>query len=144
MIKTCSLETSRKLYETGLRIETEKWWCKVHYENLPVSTAFISAGTTWLLSNVPQEYITVEKYPAPSTDELLEVLQPFCLCLYWANLIGKWVCAEMIDKDPPSQSIDFRNIKFADTSSEALGKMALYLLEHDYKFNSQTGRMETR
>ena len=64
-MQTVSLELSQKLYEKGLRIETEKWWTRSYLiskkENDP-----------YFITQRP--YHKPDEYPAPSTDELLTIV----------------------------------------------------------------------
>ena len=65
---TTCLKTSKKLWDAGVRLKTDLWWCNY----------IISYGKTTieLLDDFSEgDYTKVEKlYPSPSTDELLEVL----------------------------------------------------------------------
>lgn len=59
-----SLELSKRLYEKGLRIETENWW--------------IEQTNGWRICSYPPALSSLTRtwngYPAPSTDELWGVL----------------------------------------------------------------------
>jgi hypothetical protein len=59
---TCSLKLSKKLWDKGLRIETEKWW--------------VCRTPNKFEIEIQKPFVIYANYPAPSTDELLAVMPP--------------------------------------------------------------------
>ena len=122
MTTTTSLPLAKELLELGLKIETEKWWvsCDEFSHNWNISNSKVG----WK-----------ESIPAPSTDELLEVLpcciykdtDSFNLCIS-KNPLGFWV---KYDSKYRTISIDNKSLP------EALGLMCKYLLTNGYEFNGK-------
>jgi len=125
---TCSLELSKQLYGLGLRIETEKWW-------IP---DIINDEISWRVDKYHSscvEYFRTSRYikiPAPSTDELLAVM-PYKINNQHYLVIGKAFKGFIV------RYFNYEKLQMyktnADTLSEALGKMCLWLLENGWRWD---------
>lgn len=153
-----SLETAKKLVEAGVKLETDKWWGSGYSEEhigwipfeakLEESKAKNSLGFKPLELIYPENPIfrlmTIEDryynrygepsnkiifYPAPSTDELLEIL-PEDLSADGSFLtICKLDGGRGYSVDYGKDSPEFLNKDL----SESLAQMILYLTEHGYE-----------
>ncbi len=120
MTPTLSLDTSKKLVELGMKLETEKWWRLKNF----------SSGASPSYELVLEGYIKDRnKIPAPSSDELLEVMkdiQGFTLP-YWSSSEHDWI-----------ENRDVSRIH-SKTFCEALGKQALAYLKNGYHYDKEKG-----
>ena len=119
MTKTTSFEISRKLWEKGLKVETEKVW-----HDVATNGIFVLRRIKLRISEIEEQNKTAQKvYPAPDTVELWEVL-PEKIDI--SNLrIDKYETGIYV-------AYDKLNIFLTDSLPEALGLMALWLIENGY------------
>lgn len=131
---TTSKELSEKLYEAGLRIETEKW-------HICIQDVTNGVQDTWIVSpNYSSNPGWQKQYrnpviPAYSTDELLAVM-PFAIKEPLISVREQLVITKIIDVYfvfyNPLMGEEIR-AKYKDSSlPEALGKMCLWLLENGH------------
>jgi hypothetical protein len=112
-----SLELSKKLYEKGLELNTEKWWCDF--------------GKEWkLLIEKFKPHPAMDRscsIPAFSTDELLAIMPEI-------RISKKKDAIYIEDRDN-----DKWYLRLAEriTLSEALGKMCLWLLENNWSYDDR-------
>ena len=124
-MQTVSLELSQKLYEKGLRIETEKWWTRSYLiskkENDP-----------YFITQRP--YHKPDEYPAPSTDELLAVM-PYKIDNQHYLVIGKAFKGFII------RYFNYGELQLCKTEGEilpeSLGKMCEWLLDNGWVYDEQ-------
>lgn len=135
---TTSFELSKALYEKGLKIETEKFYCDIsrqwreeepHFELYQDSVA-----KSRQYNSKDQEL----QYPAPSTDELLAVMP------YKINKIDYLAIRKAYEGyyiqywDYESEAIKIKE----DSLPGALGLMCLWLLKNGYCYNPETKMIE--
>ena len=146
---TTSFELSKKLWDLGLKIETEKWWVKHRKDN----------DSAWQLMRKPDEkgneifdYANFEDISAPSTDELLAVMPDITIGrLYkepdygegkeWNSEGAHWTGGFKIK----NWNVNYRQhkipygINFDDKLlPEALGLMIKWLLENGWRWDETT------
>lgn len=119
---TTSLPLSKQLYKAGLRIETEKKWSKWYYGVLTFGKPAELFEGEYRVIDTPV-YLDETEYPAYSTDELLAVMPD--------NLeINKYL-KDKYDVWLEDICCDGQNL------NEALGKMALWLLQNGYHYDKE-------
>ena len=123
---TLNLELSKELWEKGVKLETEKWWCRDETEH-PVGSI------NWrIMMGCKEHHAPWMTYiPVPSTDELLEILPPIKLEIW------------RVDKMPNQYHVFYGREFYNElNASEALAKMVIYLLDIGYTFNPAKKRLE--
>ena len=128
---TISLELAKRLYNKGLRIETEKCWQRD------------SLRDSWkiIIYKVRGEYHIEYLLPAYSTDELLAVMPSF----EYSSLL--WIRKEdrfgrtfyQVEYREPKDTLlknEIRHGEYEFSLSETLGKMCLWLLEHGWRWDN--------
>jgi hypothetical protein len=137
MTHTTSLELSKRLWDLGLKLDTEKWWFKTIDKGWGVYNRL-----GWAL------FEEAEKYPAPSTDELLEVMPEEIeyqghTCRLSIGKNDKWYAVwydstDMLEINSAWTRLT-ANEENEESLCEALGKMVLYLLENAYHYDKEKG-----
>jgi hypothetical protein len=126
MTPTLSLETSKKLVELGMKLETEKWWIKTKWRDFRIVLGKRIKGV-------------IHIYPAPSSDELLEVMPDWSDANDMMGIIVFRDCGiyfvQLKRYLSDAYKVDFNS----ESLSEALGKMCLWLLENGYHYDKEKG-----
>lgn len=114
-----SLELSKQLYEAGIVVESEFWWCN--------RGVIPNEYPEWEI--MCKHYTRSEKikHPAPLSSELGELLPK--KCSYYPGRDNDW-CCHYQDGSPAELSRPFLvHREYSDTEANARAKMLLYLKE---------------
>ena len=129
---TISLELAKKLYDKGLRLETEKWGYLVHRVDRIIEICADENFDPY--SNEEVDVLRTDRmYPALSTDELLAVMPDMFSIIKLPkdygvkDMDGKYA---VLKKGGRAEVWDYN-------PSEALGLMCEWLLDNGWKFNGK-------
>ena len=135
---TLSLELSKTLWERGVKLETEKWWVDFH-QGYGEDHREYNKKLIWELRYKDSSIYFPNRIPAPSTDELVEILpREISIMQLPEGDSFRW------DVGYNAYQMKLQKFEYAKNGElpEALAKMVIYLLDNGYHFNPEKKRLE--